>query len=164
MTSHRPTPADGMLHPLVLCAVALLLINDHILKAASPGLITGKLSDLAGMAFFPVVLVSLWELSLAVVGRWTGPRLRAAVVAVGLTGAVFALVKTTSLGARAFGQAVTIGQWLLHVPSAVLSGSFGIPGPPATVVVDPYDLVALPGLLLALAVLWRRVKRAQDPA
>jgi hypothetical protein len=151
-----------MLHPLVLSAVALLLVNDHLLKSAWSGFLTGKLSDLAGLAFFPVVLVSLWELSLAAVGRWTGPRGRGAVVAVGLTGGVFVLVKTSSEGARAFGQALTVGQWLLMVPSAVLSGSLRMPGAPGVIVVDPYDLLALPALLIALAIMWRRVKRAHD--
>ena len=164
MTSHRPLPADAMLHPLVLSAVALLLVNDHFLKASQPGPVTGKLSDLVGLAFFPIVLVSVWELVLAVGGHWNGPRLRPALVAVGLTGGVFASVKTTAFGAHAFGQLLTLAQWLLLVPSRVLSDSLATPGPPAVVTVDPSDLVALPALLIAFAIAWRRVRRAPSRA
>ncbi|MCC6617494.1 MAG: hypothetical protein IT341_00485 [Chloroflexi bacterium] len=45
-------PADGLLHPVVLGAIGLLLLNDHVLKTTTPGFVTGKLSDFAGLAFF----------------------------------------------------------------------------------------------------------------
>ena len=38
-----------LLHPAFLVAVGLLALNDHVLKEAFPGLLTGKLSDLAGV-------------------------------------------------------------------------------------------------------------------
>lgn len=48
-------------HPVFLAALAVLLINDHVLKGAGlvPAWITGKLSDLAGMIVAPVLLVAL---------------------------------------------------------------------------------------------------------
>lgn len=36
-------------HPAIVGAVAILAVNDHVLKARGPNLITGKLSDLAGL-------------------------------------------------------------------------------------------------------------------
>src|SRR5262245_28812425 len=50
-----------LLHPLFLCALALLLVNDHLLKGAGilPGAITGKLSDLAGLIVAPVLVAAL---------------------------------------------------------------------------------------------------------
>jgi len=42
-------------HPVALGALALLLLNDHVLKPRVPGPVTGKLSDVAG----PVVLAAL---------------------------------------------------------------------------------------------------------
>ena len=44
-------------------ALALLAINDHLLKGAQilPGLITGKLSDFAGLVVAPVVLAALFR-------------------------------------------------------------------------------------------------------
>lgn len=48
-------------HPAFLVALAILLVNDHLLKGAGilPGWLTGKLSDLAGMIVAPVLLVVL---------------------------------------------------------------------------------------------------------
>jgi hypothetical protein len=43
-------------HPLTVGATAVLLLNDHVLKPAWPGLVTGKLSDVAGLAAAPPVL------------------------------------------------------------------------------------------------------------
>lgn len=51
--------------PWFFAAVATLAINDHVLKAAWPGLVTGKVSDFAG-----VVVVA--TLAAVVVGRTGG--------------------------------------------------------------------------------------------
>src|SRR5690242_20127817 len=68
-----PSPASSwagaLLHPLPLAAVAVLAINDHLLKGAGvlPGWLTGKLSDIAGLFFFPLLLTALargaWKLA-----------------------------------------------------------------------------------------------------
>jgi len=47
---------DLLLHPVVVGSMLILAINDHWLKSAWPGWITGKLSDCAGLVFFPVML------------------------------------------------------------------------------------------------------------
>jgi hypothetical protein len=39
--------------PSVLLAIGLLLLNDHFLKAHYPGVLTGRISDLAGPFFCP---------------------------------------------------------------------------------------------------------------
>lgn len=52
-------------HPISLFAIALLLANEHILKVVTPFPLTGKLSDFAGLFFFPYLLAGLlglvWE-------------------------------------------------------------------------------------------------------
>ena len=53
-------------HPILLVAVALLLLNDHLLKQASPGWLTGKLSDVAGLLAF----AWLWAALLPARHRW----------------------------------------------------------------------------------------------
>jgi len=57
----RP-PGDVLVRPIALAALALLILNDHVLKSAFPGPLTGKLSDVAGLMLFPIVLVAGWEL------------------------------------------------------------------------------------------------------
>ncbi len=48
-------------HPLFLCALLVLVVNDHLLKGARilPGLVTGKLSDFAGLLVAPVLVAAL---------------------------------------------------------------------------------------------------------
>lgn len=44
-----------LIHPVFTGAVALLALNDQVLKASFPGLVTGKLSDVAGVVMVAVV-------------------------------------------------------------------------------------------------------------
>ena len=48
-------------HPLWLASLALLVVNDHLLKRAGllPGWLTGKLSDIAGLIVAPVLLATI---------------------------------------------------------------------------------------------------------
>ena len=48
-----------MLHPLALISLVVLVLNDHLLKPLTPGWLTGKLSDVAGLLFFPFLLLAL---------------------------------------------------------------------------------------------------------
>lgn len=149
--ARRPVPGDGLLHPLALGAVALLLVNDHVLKAIAPGLLTGKLSDIAGLVFFPLLLVAATEAVASGFGRWRGPSRVAVVAAVATTALAFAAVKL--LPAAESGLEATVGllQWPVR---GLLNFATGVPvGPPAPVDIirDSTDLVAL----AALAIAWR---------
>ena len=46
-------------HPLVFLSIIILLINDHIFKVYSPSWLSGKLSDFAGLFFFPILLSAI---------------------------------------------------------------------------------------------------------
>ena len=54
-------PVKEFMHPLSLFCVFLLGFNDHFLKDSGimPGWFTGKLSDVAGIIFFPLLLTAL---------------------------------------------------------------------------------------------------------
>ena len=54
--------ADFLLSGTFLASLGLLLLNDFVLKPFFPGPVSGILSDLAGMVFFPVFLVGIAEL------------------------------------------------------------------------------------------------------
>ncbi|WNG39655.1 hypothetical protein F0U61_42760 [Archangium violaceum] len=56
--------------------MVLLGVNDHVFKLHCPSWWTGKLSDVAGLAFFPLLPQALWE---AVTGRRERPFLPSAV-------------------------------------------------------------------------------------
>ncbi|GGO77774.1 hypothetical protein GCM10012289_58220 [Nonomuraea cavernae] len=87
-----------------MVAVIVLLLNDHLLKQAHPGFVTGKLSDVAGLVVAPPLLaLLLWR--------------RADLTATLLTGALFTLVKTTETGAETASHLWT----LVAGPSRVLA-------------------------------------------
>ena len=51
----------SLARPIPLAAVALLVLNDHLFKGSRvlPGWLTGKLSDIAGLFFFPLLLIAV---------------------------------------------------------------------------------------------------------
>jgi hypothetical protein len=57
------------MHPLVLAAVLLLVVNDWVLKPRFHDWLTGKLSDVAGLLFAPLVLSAAIGLLLRVARR-----------------------------------------------------------------------------------------------
>ncbi len=124
----------SLLHPLFLAAIATLLLNDHLLKAHFPGVVTGKLSDLAGLTFFPVFLHTLLRVAWKAAGRWS------LWACVGATVLGFALVKTVP-------AATIFAEGILEVFQSPLRGR----GVSVRIVTDPTDLVALP---LATVCLW----------
>jgi hypothetical protein len=113
-------------HPVSLLAIAVMALNDHMLKHQWESWWTGKLSDVAGMVFFPALLAVM----IALVAPRLHPR-RAALLAVAISGVGFAWVKATDAGAA--------------TASAVLTALAG----PSIVVRDATDLLALPVLALA---------------
>jgi hypothetical protein len=154
----RPVPGDGLLHPMILAAIVVLVINDQVLKTVMPGFITGKLSDVAGLLFFPALVVAVLEQASAVAGHRRIAGAGTVATTVLLTGAAFALVKLTAGGALGFGWLLGVGQSL---PAIAVAAVVGGPWPAigaARVVADPTDLVALVALLPALAIGLTRVR------
>ena len=125
-----PSSPREFARPLPVAAAALLALNDHVLKGAGlvPGWLTGKLSDVAGLFFFPVLLFAL--VAAVRPARGAAARVRRAALLAALTATVFTAIKVLPLANA--------------VASAVL-------GP---VVPDPSDLLALP--FSGLAVLYLR--------
>jgi hypothetical protein len=143
-------PGDALIHPFSIAALALLLVNDHVLKSAAPGFVTGKLSDFAGLAFFPLLLLSAWEILLVSVGRWRAPSTRALQIAVGATAVGFISVKTLPAAAAVFAYLLSVSQWMLALPVHALAGESLGAATAVAVVVDASDLFALPALLVAV--------------
>ena len=116
-------------HPIPASAVAVLIINDHYLKAHYPGWITGKLSDFAGIFFFPLFLCAVYILLQNFILHRDSPsyrmRRRLVFLAVVLTDLIFILLKT-SLWANGF-----------YVAALAAIGF------PSHLVRDPTDLIAV---------------------
>ena len=131
-------PLGEAVHPVALAAAAALAANDWLLKPRlGPGLVTGKLSDLAGLIFAPVALSAAIGLALhlaARLGARVDPSLsrRRLLACTAATGAVFAAVKLDPAAGRA------------------LAALIAALGRPAAIVADRTDLWCLPALAVAL--------------
>lgn len=139
-------------HPVVWAAIALLVVNDHILKNAYRGWVTGKLSDIAGLVFFPLLLAAVCE--------WIAGSLahrRAIIIGAALaTGLVFSLIQVWSPAAELYRVGLGAMQWPFRAGLGLLAGR-GIPGlAPVSHTADAGDLLALPALLIPCWLAWRR--------
>jgi hypothetical protein len=131
----RALPAGELLEPLALVAVVILVLNDWVLKRWDPvpALVSGKLSDLAGLLFAPLLATACLDLALWGLARAGAPvdfslgrgKLAASICAIG---ALFAAIKLSPAAAG----------WLEGVAAAA--------GLSWRIVPDPTDLFALPAL------------------
>lgn len=97
-----------------LVAVALLVLNDHVLKALAPGFLTGKISDFAGLFFFPLFLADLVTLARRLARAPAGGESRVLLVACVATAVVFASVKTLGVAHDAYAVGLGALQWPFH--------------------------------------------------
>lgn len=141
----EPVIGETLIHPIAITAVIVLLLNDHLLKARYPGLITGKLSDVAGLVFFPLLLLTLVDAARRFVRGRSGLTHGTLVACIVLTGLAFVAVKTTDIGAEAFRRMWGAMQWPGH---AIASRRLVHVGR-VHLVKDSSDLVAVPMLLVA---------------
>lgn len=136
--THRTVlPIEELLHPVPLAAVALLAFNDHLLKHAGllPTWVTGKLSDLAGLFFFPLLLTALSRVASHLAGRPSALTRRRLLVAIVLTGLAFTAIQLVP-------DAAALYEWLM--PRLDPSGAVDA----VRVTMDVTDLLALPVLWL----------------
>lgn len=161
-SGNRPTAGDGLLRPMPLIAIALLVANDHVFKAAAPGLLTGKLSDFAGLAFFPLLIVALVEVVAGVLGYQLVGSRRLLAIAVIATGVIFAAIQVIPVAADAYRVGLGFTQWAVSAPLRLLSGSTLEPPWTTRLASDPSDLVALLILPLPLLDGLRRRREAYD--
>ena len=128
-------PSRALLHPLWLGSLAVLVLNDHVLKGSGllPGVVTGKLSDFAGLVVAPALLAAL-----------VGVRgLRGWLLAHAAVGLVFSAIKLSASAAALW--------------SAVMAAV----GFPWVITLDSTDLFALPALALSA---WAFLASMQRPA
>jgi hypothetical protein len=148
---------DALLAPVPIAAIGLLLLNDHVLKAAYGagrfGVLTGKLSDFAGLAFFPLLLWTFFELVHN--NKPFVPQRRILWACIIATGIVFSATKTLPIAAELYRWTWGAMQWPFrwwHVGASRVE--------PVRFLMDPTDLVALPALAVAAVVGHRRCRRA----
>lgn len=136
--------APELCHPLALASLATLVVNDHLLKGSGvlPGAVTGKLSDVAGLFVFPLLMLAIARALLRTCGADDAARSRHVIDAsAALTVAGFAALK------------------LSPGFNGALEPLWGVN------VLDPSDLLTLPAVAASwlLAVSLRRQRHGHAP-
>lgn len=144
-------PGDLLLSPWALVSVSVILVNDHVLKGAFGNTMTGKLSDVAGVFLFPLLLLSVLEvLRRKLAGR------AAIAWSIAVTGIGFAAVKTVSPIGDAYEWVIGLFRWT--------AGGFRGELLPIVVFRDPSDLWVLPILFASYLVVTHNRTRAPQGA
>jgi hypothetical protein len=158
-------PGALLLHPVALASLVALLVNDHVLKQTWPGVLSGKLSDAAGMVLFPLVLHALLEIGLDAAGLPLGRAASRSALAllVLLTMVGFTFVELTALGDAMYRVGLSSLQWPFRAVASLATGH-GLPElRPVQATPDPTDLLTLPFGLLALGVERAGHRRRAEP-
>lgn len=131
-------------HPATWVSIALLLINDHVLKVLSPSFLTGKLSDFAGLFFFPFIVAACLSLILS---NFKMTSQGIGLIAFGFVATWFILLKTLQP---------------VNFLTAQLILLIGIPSHYA---LDPTDIIALSAMLPAWLI-WKQpsILKSTKPA
>lgn len=125
-----------LLHPLILLALALWALNDHVLKAAWGNAFTGKLSDVASLIVAPVLLAILS----ALIGlKPLPPRVLLLGWSVAMVLVMFS-IKLFEPAADAYRYGLALAQW----PVRCLWTHAWLPLAPVQLAMDPSDLWTLP--------------------
>ncbi len=136
------TRGDFLLSPVFLISLLLLLLNDFVLKPSYPSALSGILSDLAGMVFFPIFFVALAEFLSALIPGKPLASPRWFWVSTASIGFLLVFVKFTDAGQAFYRMLV---EPLMNSPFASVTVGGG------GAVADPWDLLAL---LLAPIPIW----------
>ncbi len=159
-------PGSLLCRPAFVASLAVLVVNDHYLKTAHPSWVTGKLSDLAGLALAPIALVSAIEVVGSILGHQPTNRLRAMTTWSLIVGGLFAMIQTVPAATNLYATAA-------GATSRVAMGAIGrgAASGPAAVTADLTDLLTLPALAVPVLVALRSapawqplVPTGNDPA
>jgi hypothetical protein len=127
-------------HPFIFLSVALLLLNDHLLKTLAHSWATGKLSDFSGLFFFPFLIGVLLQacIPIRIYSR------QALYTGFLLTAVVFTGIKTLS----------AVNGWA----SDLLTYLYG---QPIKIALDPSDCIALV-MFIPAWVMWLGIERQKE--
>lgn len=139
---------DSLRHPLILAMLVLWVVNDHILKSALANTWTGKLSDIASLAVFPLLPVCAYELLCAVRDR-PAHGVRALLhMSLFATGAVMVGINISESCAELYRVGLGAAQWPFRALWGVLLEDGAPPLHRVLLTMDPTDLWTLPALVI----------------
>jgi len=148
-----------VLHPVPLIALAAMVANDHWLKANHPGVLSGKLSDVAVLVLLPFLFVAFADLARLRWSRLPAPGRVAALASVALAIGAFIVIEVMPAGGELYRWTLGALQWPVRAALATIAGDV-LPGiAPVRLTSDVTDLLTLPAALAILVVI-----RPRQPA
>jgi len=159
MTPERArAPGTSLLHPLAVLSLVVLVANDHWLKHAHPGVLSGKLSGFAAVFLLPLFLHALFEVcyrSLTARAASVHAANRVLAVCLALTCLVYAPPEVWPPAETAYRYGLGALQWPFRALWSVVHGQVAVGLVPVQATADPSDLVALIMIWFA----WRVARR-----
>ena len=150
VTANAYRPGDLLKHPLIMGMLALWIVNDHVLKALLANELTGKLSDVAGLAVFPLIPYATYEMICGLCGRSPTHGRQVLLISILATGAVMVGINVSDAWADAYRVGLGFCQWPFRMVGAFIMGQ-PIPGPNTVfLTMDPTDIWTLPSLYVPL--------------
>jgi hypothetical protein len=146
-------PGQLLLHPVAVLSLVVLVVNDHYLKDRAGGLVTGKLSDVAGLLVFPLVLLAILEWA-----RWVRRRRPWAASLADVTGTVvitaagFTAVKLVPAVGAAYVGVIGGLRWMGESIVGLATGDGASSLVSVHLSPDASDLLTLPVLLISYLV------------
>ncbi len=134
-------PGDCLARALPLTAMAVVILNNQWWKYAYNNFWTGKLSDIGGLVFFPLLLVAALE-----VARGRVLSRRAVILCALATALAFTAVQLWAPATAAYGHGVGGPLWAARAIGCWITGLAAPAYHPVSSVADPSDLLALPAL------------------
>ena len=137
-------PGDCIRHPVCITMLIVWLLNDHVWKEVWGNALTGKLSDIAGLVVFPMMLTALYEFYCSYLNQAPISLRRVHWVSLGFSALIMILINLSEWGADFV--RVTLGyiQWpfqcLWHHKITSLQ--------PVQLTEDPTDLWTLVTLII----------------
>lgn len=147
--------ADVLCRPTALTALALWCVNDHVLKYAYPGWLTGKLSDVASLIVAPLLAACLFDLAFPhATARMRRKLFLLALVAIG---ALMFSVKLFDSAAWAYRWGLGLLQWPFRSLTGLLADGSARPLRAVQLAMDWTDLLTLPALIVPW---WLRARKS----
>jgi hypothetical protein len=148
-------PGRLLLHPVALAALALWMVNDHLFKALWPGhLVVGKLSDVASLIAFPLLVAAGVEW-LAFLARRRPDVFPVLVGASLATAFVMATINVFPAAAHAYEVGLGALQWPFFAARSAWEGGAVPAIRPVQLWMDATDLLTLPAAAVPIWLGWR---------
>lgn len=153
------TPGGLLLHPLVLAALGLWAVNDHVLKSAFPGQVTGKLSDVACLIVVPAMVAAAIELFRSRGGRTTEPANGWLIAGAVVAAATMVLINIWLPAAWLYEHGMGVVQWPLQTAGNLAAGAPLHAPVRVQLTMDWTDIFTAPCVLVPIALARRRSQR-----